>query len=419
MLYCTMTKLFNYLIFILSFLSGIALVAAEIRTDLNLNGRSFVGLENDQTMSIDFFLLSNKKIKNYNKFEFNTSIYFENSGNLDKYIDLGRSAYRFKSGPLMYSIGRFDPTQEMLDNYEPNILNAIGKNWAKNEQNPFNVRPVGWVGSSVNYLVTKKINFYFHYSPIFIPTMGPKIIYSKSAVPTTNSYFTRMPPGEVKFNEQSYLPIRVTLDDVNLKEILFQHQLYFGMNYQLKTTLNMYMSVWSAPAPNPLIKTSESINIIDEDIYILANADPVFPRENNIALGLNYERSKSQILYNSYKDSFTISSSYKHSFSFKIGFLHTFYQGQTADLEKSNMDQFLGWIKLRQKIGKTFLLKSDIFKNLDSRNNGMSLNVFIDYLKFKSTVLYVGAQAFTGGDNSYYGQWRALDFISLGLKTKW
>ena len=426
MLWCAMRFLpkLPFFISLLSVFSSLNIFAVNFNGVVSLLHNDYALLDSSQNVALELGMQSQDTVYGRARSEFLLFSEFELTKNSPKYYDLGTSLYRFKTNRLSLSFGRFHPLEEFNSNYSSDALDALGANWVLNEQNPLNVRTSGWLGLGSLIKITKNLNMAFQYSPIFIPTLGPSISYSKEDIPKSNSPFARTPPTKVKFSDETYLPIRVTLDDIDVADTVLQNQYFLSLNYNYspKTTISLFG--WSAPEPIPEVHTNELLKVSSDDLYVLVNASPEFPRENNLGLNLSSKYYDAQTIYKSKTEEFSFSTSLKLPHYISLGFLHTFRKKEKSKKDDEELiyprkDDKLIWLKSELTFLTSLKLKTKILKNLDKVNNGLNLNFGISYSLNSIVHFHSNIQVFTGNDDSYYGTWRGLDFITTGISMIW
>jgi len=399
--------------------------ASGFDTKVEASLRNFANTQTTQDISLNstYSFKPKNELNSKPKFEVKLLGYLENTKSSEIYIDVPKIAYRYSFNSNSFlTAGRFHPLEELDNSYKANYLDSIGNSWVINEQNPLKTENVGWIGVAQNYKISKHFRVNFTYSPVFIPDMSPSIYYTKDKLPSSQSLFARTPPSKVKINNNLYLPLMISLDNVNLKEILLQNQAFIGLNY--RSSKDFSVSLFAYTAPNSVAETNnkEKLVIQNKDLHILVNASPYFKREHNIGFSLNRKILSIESLYKIDTRKLTLSSSLQMTNNIQIGFLHSFNDSQNnadATIITSTKDEKLVWLKSNFRVFENFEISSNIIKNLDTVNNGVSLNIGASYNVFKNVNIFTQAQVFTGSDNSYYGTWRNLDFISTGITAKW
>ncbi len=430
-----MKKLFDGRQFITSFLFLFWVftlnnaIATPFVGEFDIGHRAYATMESSQNVILNLGAKSDTTIWQRPHYEamLYSDLEFATQNRLGKNFDLGTTVYRTEfSDQLLLSVGRFYPLEEFSEYYTRSSIDALGINWSVNEKNPTEVRPVGWLGIGARGRLYKNLTIGFQYSPLFIPTLGPTIIYSKDDTPNSESPFARLPPTMVKLDDETQLPLRIALDEIDMKKLLLQDQFFVALNYTYPDFFSISLFAWDAPSPTPTTTTSATLRVSNDDVYVLVNAAAAFPRRKRVGANLSSTFLDLQTVYEQDSKSLTLSSALKLYSYLQIGFLHTFENSEPTTSENTDteivspkLDKKLAWISASLQLFSSFKLSGKLLKNIDAVNDGASLGLTAQYDFTSYASLYSSLQLFAGSDQSYFGTWRSLDFITTGVAIKW
>jgi len=400
--------------------------------EFDFGHRAYATLESSQNLILNLGAESKTEVWQRPRYEalVYSDIEFATQNRLGKNFDLGTTAYRQGLGDyLLFSFGRFYPLEEFSEYYEKSSIDAVGINWSVNEKNPSLVRPVGWLGIGSRVRLYKNLTLGFQYSPLFIPTLGPTIVYSKDDAPSSESPFARLPPASVKLDAETQLPLRIALDEIDMRKLLLQDQFFAALNYTYPELFSLSLFAWDSPSPTPTTTTTEMLRVSGDDVYILVNATAAFPRRQRTGVALSSTFIDMQAVYEQAGGLLTLSSALKLYSYLQIGFLHTIRGAQNNDAGDSGeesgeivsplLDEKMAWISASLPLFYSLKLSGRLLKNMNVVNDGASLNLTAQYDFTSYASIYSTLQLFAGGDNSYFGTWRNLDFITTGVSARW
>jgi len=399
--------------------------------------------------------------------------YWENDPYADFSFDpdpvVGRYGHAFlghawvgRTHPLRESLRSFQridatdaSTDPLLDPVKP--YDAIGANWAQNQSNALDPRVAGWIGVGGRLHVPGDKRFFVtvNYSPIFLPSFGPKLTLSDKDAPT-GSRFARLPPLYANFNG-AVLPLRYTLRTGSLEKIVRQDQFFTSIGYRSfvsnskkgDDTSTYYIHsadfmFWSAPSPSPEIDPSGVVRIVDTNVNIHVTARPYFPRQNFFAVrygifrqGIGVELASAMRFMKSSNakvkgggnfeaDEMTLSIKVRPSSFITFGGLHGFSMQQDskvgADIPtftNPRFDRNLVWLHLGANITDKIYPSLFIQQHLGAGQLGNRVSPQAQYRLTKNINLTARADILTGSDRSYFGTWRHLDSVRLIARLVW
>ena len=342
-------------------------------------------------------------------------------------IDLDQTVYRFHAGDQLFWVGRTHSKIENNDVDEVSHRSALGSAWVQNQTDPLRPRVSGWIGLGSNFRIPKSSVFVtLSYSPLFLPTFGPRLDLSDVSS-STGARFSRLPPSQIKVGE-ALLPLRYKLETGEISEIVFQSQMYLELgtdNDQLAASA----FAWSAPNPDPVIDATGILRVSEENVDALAVAVPSFPRENFIGIDLEIKNAPGEIkieIVHEITAPETIVSLSLSPFNFlNLGSLNAFYEEKVDTVANAGSvaryDKQLVWVKLfvpessDMKIRPSLLVESHW--NKTSRGSWWLPGLEYRWKEYLSAELQ--ASILAGDNNGFYGNWRSLDSISLGVSARW
>jgi len=225
------------------------------------------------------------------------------------------------------------------------------------------------------------------------------------------------------------LPLRYDLQTGPLWSIVRQDQFFFNLRYR-EHGVDFGFYLWSAPSPDPTIETTGILRVTESKLYALATARPRFERKNHLGFRTQfYELFSKPVLEFFYE---TLSQDKTASlelspFSFlRMGYLNTWSRSQLspedAAITVSSYSESLGYME--------FYLESEEKKHslepmlrlehhFKKTRTGSLVSPGLNYWISPQFQLYSRLNLLMGEALSYYGNWRSLDSIYLGLKFIW
>ncbi len=344
----------------------------------------------------------------------------------DSSFDLDPFVFRFYSTENSHFwIGRTHPVMELAEagNSAPFLKNtsAIGANWAQNQTDALSPRVSGWVGLGWSgALFNKVLTFSAAYSPIFIPTLGPRLSFSDSDR-STGSRFSHAPPAYVQINDNALLPLRYRLESGDLKNIVFQNQALAAVRAS-SVLGNLSAIAWAAPSVNPELDLSNSLHVNSMDAHVLVTIRPSFPRRFYSAIEWSqpdFFLKPDLQLVKEYPTQKTLLSFRLNPFPFlEAGLLHALKDTEPGD--NAPYDRGLFWLEATYPIANTHLTPAlRVEQHFLKTPRGGWIKPSLSYEPMKNLILFASVSLISGKDSSYFGPWRNLDSTDLGLKYIW
>lgn len=352
----------------------------------------------------------------------------ETQGRRDLSLDIDRAWITTTSeGGLGVALGRIHP-------WDLSLPPGQGKPWGQSAQlfpqnrgvllgyglSPDDVSPrpvpLGWIGAHLwsDLRNEKPVAFGVSATPFFLPSSGPDLSLSVDA-PATTGRFGRRPPGFVELNGQ-LIPIRYEIDRSRLwRDVVLQPQLLGQARIGAGRVWQGWVSVARISNPTPTFDTSEYLQIRNEEVNAIAIVRPRFPsrwvtslsqkwRVLDSVWGLSfvsgaYVADDKHWGYELGLENDFLSASYSNELTY--GSLSDPYStgvgvyGETL-LQLDAKVPFLGIVWFSG--AKTHVRHRDLWLRCGVRvpiGNQMSIDG--------------GTDIFSGGENSYFGEWRTND----------
>ncbi len=330
-------------------------------------------------------------------------------------------------------IGRAHPFSESHQGESVDFRSALGARWSQNQSNPLDPDVVGWVGvgatSTLGEIAGAPVRFTMAYSPLFLPSFGPRVDYSENQV-ATGSRFGRRPPASVQFEDAGSVPMRYRIDTGDIKDILLQHQGFISAGLG-DSRLQTDLMAWSAPSPDPTTDADGKLRVTSEDANVLVIAKPKFDRQNYLGARIKSEdaflKPEFQVAHELQKQNLTVSSSIQpisHRLGqVTVGFLHTIAFAEPAPVDPSTpaiespqYASYLGWAEWKAKFFREKFMPGLRFeKHFQVNKEDFYLNARAGYAIEKNWLVQARLGLIAGQDKSYFGVWRPLDSASLGV----
>lgn len=351
--------------------------------------------------------------------------FIETGGQGDRSFDVDRVVIPL--GPVW--LGRthplLNPERRDLDPYS-----AIGNAWAQNQSDALQPRVVGWIGGGANVAIRPTTTLRLAVSPVFLPSFGTRLNLSATDA-ATGSYFSRLPPDTVTVNGVA-LPLRYRLRTGNLRDIVLQPQALLA--WSEKTRIGQFTVVgWSAPSPAPAVAADAVLQIQADQIQALATVVPTFARQN--FLGFAYDGAtrdrrlgySAQIIYELTRQVPSASASLAYAparaWRLRLGLLHRFAAtGDAATtpvavVEARRDDRLMtaevsyGW--------RSWLVSLFAQRNWAGAESGQWTSFSVRKGVARHVSASLQTSVLSGANGSFFGNWRALDQISLGVTLLW
>lgn len=355
------------------------------------------------------------------------SRFFIDSGPLGSWsLDAPRVAYylNYSSSPQdLFWVGRENPLA-LSRGEEISPYTAFASEWVQNQVNALNPYVSGWIGLGAQKQFFNQLTFMAAYSPLFVPTFSPGLGINKRGE-LNPARFARTPPTTVETGGV-ILPIRYQIQMDQLSELLLQHQVFLGTVYE-PASFRFEAFAYSAPKVAPLTSTDAGLSVDDDTVNAKVKVKPLFPREHWVGFSAQAKEFSAQPRLE-FKQSLTHGNtnfislwgnfSIQKNQNIELGVLSRFNQ---SPFDYPDVSDLFLMIKAPLQIYKNILYTHTLQTTLRATKKSFYWLQQLDYIFMKSSTLgQLGLLAelgiLGGEDNSYFGEWRAHDFISLGVK---
>lgn len=330
-------------------------------------------------------------------------------------------------------IGRTHPLQEGISAERLAYTSATGSRWAQNRTDPMNPRVSGWpsLGARIQ-LGSPLAAITFAFSPIFLPSFDPSLDLSDARDPQ-GTRFSRLPPREVSINGSDPLPLRYRLDVPPLTEILFQSQAFAGVSIH-PTGLLAQFFVMSTLQPDPETAITNRLRIQNsETASVLITVRPSFPRRNEVGTRIEFSsiplRPEIQALFNPSRRQWTGSFSLLPVSFLSLGILQEWTPASPAENTSTSAlvspvySRLLTWAEMT--FAKTLWASLHwkpalrIERHWAQNEQDLWIRPTLIYQAHERLAVHTSMNLLSGTNTSYYGQWRALDRIAMGVQYLW
>lgn len=318
--------------------------------------------------------------------------------------------------------GRVQPLSEGYNQVQLTSTDAIGANWVQNQSDALNPRVSGWIGTGMHVRLDSGITFTTAYSPIFLPSFGPRIDYSTDQ-DSSGSRFARLPPQCAWINGQCY-PLRYDIDVGDIRNILLQNQGFASFGYESKL-IDAHAMFWSAPSPSPSVATQAELHFqTDQDLNVMVTAKPDFERQDFAGFELSIPAllvvPTLAAAYETQTGAIAVSGRLDFLSRFSLGYLTTINNpASNSPIFTPIYANRLLWCEIAQPITNWIRPSLRIEEHLVPGATDHWINLKVDVLVDKKTTLFASANILSGGDDSYYGTWRALGSVAFGGRYQW
>jgi hypothetical protein len=358
--------------------------------------------------------------------------------------------YGRAADPTEFWLGRRLPWASSRDGVElmPAWSSARSQAWVQNQSDVFDPRAVGWVGAGVLHPLGDGTTLSVAYSPLFLPHFGPSVRLSQDLAAEASRY-GRLPPQQVRIGEAVF-PIRYRIDTGDLRSILLQQQAYAELKRGEFSLVG-----WSAPNPEPEVDPRAELLLRDESSRVLVTARPRFIRQDFAGLLWNSSHARAEALYELRSRTPLVSLSVMPIAGFQAGVLHRWSlaapklviaeAGQPAGAAADSSDSdsvasrsklsdpargaaFVRWNRPEGRVRPWvewrghFAAIADGLELLDgSLRTGLEAELFQQKLKAASPSLglFASAQVLGARDESPWASWRSLDYVQVGMVSRW
>jgi len=308
------------------------------------------------------------------------------------------------------NLTRIDPVQ---------VTDAVGNIWAQNQLNALNPRVIGWFSTGIHQHLTSDLVVLAAYSPLFLPTFGPSLGFSDTGGELNPVRYARLPPASVNTGGV-LLPIRYQLQLGQIKDLVLQNQFFSGLTYN-NGDLYLEATYFSAPRPNAVPLTQSSLQITPSLVYANVQIDPQFPREHWTTyraqlLNVAFEPAVEYVqgLHNQNQRYLSVSGNLRTAPSQKANFgILTSFNKNPEDPEFSDL---LAFVFLPLQFTDSLSLNSMIRSTLLRTRQSIFTMFELQYALSKSLSLLSSIRVLAGENYSYFGDWRAEDSFTFGMR---
>jgi hypothetical protein len=353
--------------------------------------------------------------------------FYESGAGGDYSLDVDSTALRVPlSSDAHLWFGRVQPLSEGYNHTELTSTDAIGANWVQNQSDALTPRVSGWIGTGVHFRTDSGFTFTAAYSPIFLPSFGPRVDYSSSD-DSSGSRFARLPPQCVVINGQC-IPLRYQIDVGQLSSILLQNQGTASVGYETKV-IDAHAMFWSAPNPNPGTNTQGQLRFQQNNgVNVLVTADPYFERQDFAGFDVSLLAMPGLVVVPSIAGAIetqngqvTLSAKLNIYRNFKLGYLTSFNNPPSdSPVVTPLYPDRLVWAEydadpILGRITPSMRVEQHIIPGAEDH----WIHPKVDFLVDRKTTLFASASILEGTDNSYFGTWRALSSVAFGGRYQW
>jgi len=306
---------------------------------------------------------------------------------------------------------------------------ALGTVWVQNQLNALAPRVSGWIGTGLHQELGSDWTLLLAYSPIFIPTFSPSLGFSDSG-DINPARFSRLPPANVSTGG-AVLPIRYQLELGQITSLVLQNQFFTGIAHH-DDSVYMDAYVFTAPRPNPVPITTATLSVTPTVVNAKVEIDPQFPREYWSGMRTQFKEIPFQPAFEFVQDlqnwidhyaSFTgyfkspqfnpnvVSRTTRASFGLLTHLQKEFVDPQFSDL--------LVFLKLPLDLSNELSWRNMIETTLLNTKRSLYWISELEYAFTKTFSAMTTIRILSGEDYSYFGDWRAEDSLSIGLRWVW
>lgn len=363
--------------------------------------------------------------------------FIEPGKNGDYSFDIDDSAFRFQVTEAGHAwFGRVHPLAEAWPSARPKNTDAIGALWVQNQSDALSPRVSGWIGGGLEMRNTETgWGGVVSYSPIFLPTFGPRLSLSGDDA-ASGSRFSRLPPAYVNVNGAIF-PMRynVDLSGDDTRQIVLQNQFFAAVGKETRD-YSVQLMAWSAPQPDPSVDVTGAIQVTQtNDVNVLAQAKPSFPRKNVVAARAGLPSALLtpvfETAYDLTENRMTVSTELGTAmalkpFTIRGGALHTLgdptssVSSDSGSVFTPTYARYLFWTQADVSLMRELLVPSlRIEQHLVPGGHGQWIRPGVNYQATREIGVFATANIINGEDLSYFGTWRSLDSVAVGGNIRW
>ena len=383
---------------------------ADLKADLRSESvLSYGGVETGiPVRQADFFLL------------------YESGSNGEHGFDVDNLVQRWGLGSGHLWLGRVHPGAEGRTDSVVSSTSAIGASWAQNQGDALAPRVSGWIGTGLHLRSANGMFATLAYSPLFLPSFGPRVTYSDTAT-AQGSRFGRLPPQTVQIGGANPLPLYYRIDAGDVLKIVRQDQAWFSLGKEFES-LRVEALAWTAPSPNPSVSTSALVQSGVSGADVLVTVSPSFVRET--FAGGAVESTKASLparleaLNETGTGRWVVSARVSPLRPLELGWLNTFERETGvaaaapagASVSSPVYAKNLWWLGLSSP--ENWKLRPSLRVEQQPGQGGWVRPGFT-WAADKHTQVFAQASVITGLDKTWFGTWRSLDSVSMGARILW
>ena len=373
-------------------------------------------------LDLEYHAMSEAKVGGHPKREFHFQGFYETGKNGDRSIEPDVFVLRSELDESAYFwLGRTHPLTESGVQKKISYTSAIGSQWLQNQSNALQPSVVGWIGAGAQGRVGS-VFWTIAATPFYFPSFGPSTELSDHA-DSTGSRYARLPPQFVRINN-NLIPLRFKIDTGDVKDILLQPQGLASLGWGNKNGF-LRLSAWSSPTLDPEIDTNEVLRVTSNDLNVLVTAKPSFPRNNYLGFtaysGDLPLKPEFETVYESRMKRLVFSQAINPVDFLNLGVLHTL--DKPKELKESAEEspiyaKNLAWIEAAATSGRV-RPGVRVERHFTKAQEDTWVRLQTKYLAAKNLEIIGNVSVIAGRDQAYFGVWRQLDSVSLGVSYLW
>ncbi len=342
-------------------------------------------------------------------------------------FDIDNAVQRWGFGPGHLWLGRVHPAGEERGETKVKSTSAIGASWAQNQGDALAPRVSGWIGTGIHLRGSNGAFATFAYSPLFLPSFGPRVSYSDTA-PAQGSRFGRLPPQSVQIGGSSPLPLYYRIDAGDLMKIIRQDQAWLSLGKEFES-FRIEALGWTAPSPNPTVSTTALVQSGAADANVLVTVNPSFARETFVGGAIETTKfavpARLEALNETASGRWVLSARISPIRTLELGYLDSIERqnvpasaagGPGAAVSSPVYGKNLWWMGISSP--ESWKLRPSLRVEKQPGQGGW-VRPEIDWTLDKRTRIFARASVISGAENTWFGTWRSLDSISMGARILW
>lgn len=368
--------------------------------------------------------LENRTVFQTQNFKLESVFFFESGPRGLWSLDAPEIRYQFNYGTLEKNSIWFGRGHPLAINRGESIsaFTAFGSDWTQNQVNALHPFVDGWIGFGVQKEIFSGFEIFGAYSPLFIPTFSPGLGINKRGE-LNPSRFARLPPTTVETGGV-LLPIRYQIQIDQLSELLLQHSLFLGTAFT-HTSWRAEAFAYTAPRTTPKTNTTAGLAINEDTVNAKVQVKPLFPRETwaglsmqNTSLPFAPRLEFKQSLTEGEKNYVSLwgKKELQKGQPIEIGLLTRLNQ---SPVDYPDLSDLLLMAKVPVSFTDSLKYSTIIETTLQTARKSFFWLNQVQYTFFQNFSAIAEVGILGGEDTSFFGEWRAHDFISLGATWAW